>query len=475
MKKIYLSIILLLLSFSLFSQTGRIDLKYPVTVPSLRVGGLTKVRLDSITQNVDTVKFWHAGTELITNGAGIWTGTGVRLDTALARITLGIDQVENLSVAAMFNDPIFTGVTHFGHSIIPTTAGTGYIGTSTNPVAGLYLGATNPISWGNSIFLQGGTGQIALSGGNLSLGTNSLLMTGSLGSTGSRLTKGWFTDLQVTNPIAGSITGNAATVSNYTPAGGSITLAGADAITFTTTAATNVTFPTSGTLLTTAVLSGYAPLADANFTGDHTTATVFRPYTEGGANLGHSSYGWNALYMDTTGVVIWGNSDILLGNSLGNLRLENSAFLIDNNDIGLTGYRIRKGYFTDLEITNRPTVGGINVALMTDIGGGTPANYDPDSIIVDNTDVYFFKGSDTLYAPPPYDMRDDAASIFPTIQSAAGDTSNYNTPDKIGDLYIDTSAGKVYVSVAVTRGGWRILNYILPLFFLWNVKRRRRK
>jgi hypothetical protein len=37
-------------------------------------------------------------------------------------------------------------------------------------------------------------------------------MIGSLGTTGARLTKGWFTDLQVTNAIAGSVTGNAATV-----------------------------------------------------------------------------------------------------------------------------------------------------------------------------------------------------------------------------------------------------------------------
>ena len=72
-------------------------------------------------------------------------------------------------------------------------------------------------------------------------------------------------------------------------------------------------------------------------------------------------------------------------------------------------------------------------------------------------------------------MRDDAATLFPTIQSAAGDTSNYTVPDKIGDLYINTSAGKVYVSVAAARGGWRILNYILPLFFIISYRRRRRK
>jgi hypothetical protein len=49
-------------------------------------------------------------------------------------------------------------------------------------------------------------------------------------------------------------------------------------------------------------------------------------------------------------------------------------------------------------------------------------------------------------------------SVVPLIYSAAGDTSNYNTPAKIGDIYIDTSAGKVYISVTALRNGWRILN-----------------
>ena len=151
-------------------------------------------------------------------------------------------------------------------------------------------------------------------------------LNGNLGYTTGRLGKGWFTDLEVTNAIAGSITGNAATVTGftrgtysnslalattggdaytltltmrgadqnitmpntstgtlaviseaqtftgvqtfsstisgnisgnagtvtgYTPASGSLTLSGADAITLTTTAATSVTLPTSGTLATT--------------------------------------------------------------------------------------------------------------------------------------------------------------------------------------------------------------------------------
>jgi hypothetical protein len=67
-----------------------------------------------------------------------------------------------------------------------------------------------------NITVSTATGGFTVSGGDLALGTNSLTLTGSIASTGSRVTKGWFTDLEVTNAIAGSITGNAATVTNAT-------------------------------------------------------------------------------------------------------------------------------------------------------------------------------------------------------------------------------------------------------------------
>ena len=48
----------------------------------------------------------------------------------------------------------------------------------------------------------------------LALGAGSITMTGSIGETASRITKGWFDDLECTNSIAGDISGNAGTVTN---------------------------------------------------------------------------------------------------------------------------------------------------------------------------------------------------------------------------------------------------------------------
>lgn len=48
--------------------------------------------------------------------------------------------------------------------------------------------------------------------GDITLGASNITMTGSIASTLSRVTKGWFTDLEVTNAIVGSITGSAPTL-----------------------------------------------------------------------------------------------------------------------------------------------------------------------------------------------------------------------------------------------------------------------
>lgn len=113
----------------------------------------------------------------------------------------------------------------------------------------------------------------------------------------------------------------------------------------------------------------------------------------------------------------------------------------------------------------------LHYALLSEIGAA--ANVDLDSITVSGLYSYLFDGADTSTAYVPLDMRDDAATLFPEIHAFAGDTSNYATPDKIGDLFIDTSTSKVYVSVSTSRGGWVILNMILPLLLI--VRRRRRK
>lgn len=62
----------------------------------------------------------------------------------------------------------------------------------------------------------------------------------------------------------------------------------------------------------------------------------------------------------------------------------------------------------------------------------------------------------------------------PTIHQATGDTSNYATPDKIGDMFINTSAGDTYISVGSSRGDWVKLNGFWPLIALVAIRRRKK-
>ncbi len=85
-----------------------------------------------------------------------------------------------------------------------TVAGGGNVSNTGTPL-------NNQVAvWTNDTTIEGTTG-LTYDGANFQL-------TGDIGSTGTRITKGWFTDLQVTNAIAGSITGTAAVATTVTVA-----------------------------------------------------------------------------------------------------------------------------------------------------------------------------------------------------------------------------------------------------------------
>lgn len=52
----------------------------------------------------------------------------------------------------------------------------------------------------------------------------------------------------------------------------------------------------------------------------------------------------------------------------------------------------------------------------------------------------------------------DIRDIAPMYYHAAGDTSNYPVPAKIGDFYSDDSSGKLYYAKTAARLGWIKLN-----------------
>ena len=388
MKKLFTLLGLIVITLGLQAQSGVSTFKYELRVPSLRVGGATKVKLDSIVQNVDTIKFYNGGTELKSNGAGIWTGTGIRLDTTLARITLGIDQVPNLSLAAMHNAPIFTSFTTIQDGIIPSVSGNGYLGSVTNQWASIYFREGSTINWANgAAMLSGGTGGLTLTGGDLNLHYNDLITYGNVGSLAIPVNYA-YVDTLVANYANITLDGYAPITSPtfqttiYVPSIratdsatvniGSVSspfanlyLSGNGYIGFGSTGAIQMS-PT-GALIHSPNIQFTGTLDSPRLINDVMVRSYIIPETEGVATLGHSSYGWGGIWLDTLAAINWANTGARLTGAGTALFLENTPLYIDNNDLGSTAYRVNNGYFTDINVTNRPTIGTATAATTQDI------------------------------------------------------------------------------------------------------------
>lgn len=96
----------------------------------------------------------------------------------------------------------------------------------------------------------------------------------SLSAIGQSYPSPTFNSVTLQNPLAAAYGGTGVANSSSITLGGSLTTAGANPLTFVTTGSTNITLPTSGTLLTsTGAASVYAPLASPGFTGAPTSPT----------------------------------------------------------------------------------------------------------------------------------------------------------------------------------------------------------
>lgn len=161
-------------------------------------------------------KGWFANLE-ITNLPTV-NGGAFKTALSLTASDVGLGNVTNESKTTMFTNPVFTGSASAATAFIPGVSGSTNLGTTLLHFGALYLRDDGVINFNNGdVTLTHSTNALTLGGGDLALGANNLTMTGSIGATGARVTKGWFTDIEATNPIAGDITGNAATLTGFDP------------------------------------------------------------------------------------------------------------------------------------------------------------------------------------------------------------------------------------------------------------------
>ena len=153
-------------------------------------------------------------------GSGDVVGPGASTQDALVRWdntagTLVADSIVQLTDAGVLS-PVTSDTATLGSGLLMWSD----LFLASGAVINFNNGAST-ITHGANVLTIGGSGATTLA-----LGTNSLTLTGSIGATGARVTKGWFTDLEVTNAIAGSITGNAATVTTNANLSGAVTSVG---------------------------------------------------------------------------------------------------------------------------------------------------------------------------------------------------------------------------------------------------------
>jgi len=103
--------------------------------------------------------------------------------------------------ATTANTGVFTTAT-VNTGLVPDANDGAYLGTTALGFSDLFLATGGVINWANGeVTLTGGGNLLTLAGGDLALGANNLTLTGSIAATGSRVTKGWFTDLESTNAL----------------------------------------------------------------------------------------------------------------------------------------------------------------------------------------------------------------------------------------------------------------------------------
>lgn len=278
--------------------------------------GLTGARL---------TKLWATDITVTNAIVGSVTGNAATVTTN-ANLTGHITSVGNAAVLGSFTvaqlntaisdaDVATGGGTATGTNTGDQTSVTGNAGTATALQTPRTIGGVSFDGTAN-ITVATATGGFTVSGGNLALGTNSITMSGSIGVTGTRVTKGWFTDLEVTNAIVGSITGNAATVTTNANLTGDVTSSG----NATTIGAGKVTLAMQANMATASVV--YRKTAGSGAPEVQTLATLKTDLGLTGTNSGDQTI---TLTGDVTGTGTGSFAAIIANDAVTLAKMANMA------------------------------------------------------------------------------------------------------------------------------------------------------
>ena len=347
-------------------------------------------------------------------------------------------------------DTLTTGILLAVTSAKPSVSDGAALGSTSLMWSDLFLASGAVINFNNGdITLTHSADTLTLGGGDLALGANNITMTGSLGATGARLTKGWFTDLQVTNAISGSITGNAATVTTNANLTGPITSVGnatsvaaqtGTGSTFVMQASPSLTTPDIGAATATSVnkVTITAPASSATLTLADGSALV----TSGANSITLTSSGATNVTLPTTGTLATlAGSETLSGKTLTAPKFANAGFIADANGNEIIIFTTTASAVNEITLANGAT--GVGPTFTASGETNVDINFQ-----VKGTGVYNLKAT----ASGPTDLRlfedTDNGTSYVSLIAPASMGSNFvltlpgATDTLVGKATTDTLTNK---------------------------------
>lgn len=179
-------------------------------------------RIDDATKGLKVMIVGGTGSGTVTS-VSVVTANGVSGSVATATTTPAITLTLGAITPTSVNGVTFSGsgsIANSGTTSLTSFTGSGTSSgtntgdqTSVSGNAGTATALQNARTIGGvsfngtaNITVASAAGGFTVSGGDLAIGANNITISGSIGVTGTRVTKGWFTDLEVTNaPTSGGV------------------------------------------------------------------------------------------------------------------------------------------------------------------------------------------------------------------------------------------------------------------------------
>ena len=427
------------------SQTGNLFLASPNGSPgvlaprAIALGDLPLVPLTSQVSGILPVANGGSGAVTLTglvkgNGAspftaaassdvfGLWTGTCssstfLRGDGACVAPS-GSGTVTTTGSPANAQLAAFSGASSITTAVITGDLTCSGLACTVGSIGG------NAVTLGGSLTTSGAHSVVFTTTGNtnVTLPTSGTLITNSVASLSSLSTVGtigtgtW--DGSIVQPTYGGTGVNNG--SNTLTLGGSLTTSGAHSVVFTTTGNTNVTLPTSGTLITNSVAS-LSSLSTVGTIGTGTwDGSIVQP-TYGGTGVNNGS---NTLTLGGSLTTSGANALVLTTTGPTNVTLPTSGTLITNSVVNLTS----------LAAVGTITSGLWHGTLLGPSYGGTGVNNATNTLTLAQSST--FTSANGNIAPAQLQpSTQTGAYTFAASDCNAGDVLHYGTGADVAAIW----------------------------------------